>query len=157
MLLAKKEKYAGFGIKGLTKRFTQAALSGNLKNIRYFLLVEKLDIHFNNDFVFRMACKKGYLEVVRYVLTSEELTEHCDIHSQVDLGFRKACEFGQLSIVQYLTTSSELKEHANVYAKDNIALTLAKTNGNQELQKYLLYFKLDQKFEQKFTIPKIKL
>ena len=151
MLLTKKEKYAKFGLKGLYKRFKLAALSGDLNNIRYFLLVEKLDIHYHNDFVFRIACKKGYLPVVNYLLTSEELTEHSDIHANNELGLRKACEFGHLEVVKYLTMSPDLKEQANIEAINDSVMKTVKTHKNPALEQFLLYFKLDQKLAPKLN------
>lgn len=151
MLMEKKAKYAQFGLKGLNKRFKLAALSGDLNQIRYFLLVEKLDIHYQNDFVFRMACKKGYLEVIKYLLTSEELTEHSDIHANNELGLRKACEFGHLEIIQYLTISPELTEHANVDCVDNLLIKTVKYKKYQEVENFLLYFQLNKKLPPKLS------
>lgn len=157
MDLNKKQKYANFGLKGLNKRFKLAALSGDLQNIQYFLLIEKLDIHFDNDFVFRIACKKGYLHILQYILTSEALTEHANIHVSNDIGFRKACMFGHLEVVKYLTTSNELTDHANVYAHNNEGLQMAQQNNNKELEKFLLFFKLDQLLIHNPSTPRIKI
>ena len=55
------------------------------------------------------ACNKGHLDVVRYLLTSDELKEHADIHAENDYGFRWACINGNLEVVNYLLTSEELK------------------------------------------------
>lgn len=149
--MIKKEKYAKFGQKGLYKRFKIAALAGDLNNIRYFLLVENLDIHYHNDFVFRIACKKGYLHVVKYLLTSEDLTEHADIHANNELGLRKACEGGHLEVVKYLTISPDLKNHANIDSVDKLLLKTVQAHKYQELEKFLLYFKLENKLPPKLT------
>ena len=56
------------------------------------------------------ACKNDDLDIVKYLLTSPELTEHADIHASNNLGFIKACFYGHLEVVKYLLTSHELKE-----------------------------------------------
>ena len=101
-----KDKYQSFGIKGLTKRFRLACLSGHLDIMHYMLtssdLKQNIDIHTGEDFAFRMACKKGYLEVVQYLLESPELKEHADLHVYKDIAFRQASENGHSDIYKYL-------------------------------------------------------
>ena len=43
----------------------------------------------NDQFI--NACKNDNLDIVKYLLTSSELTEHADIHAADDLGFIVAC------------------------------------------------------------------
>lgn len=43
--LERKEKYNSFGIKAINKIFKNAVMSGQLNAVRYFLLVEKVNIH----------------------------------------------------------------------------------------------------------------
>jgi hypothetical protein len=97
-----KDKYQSFGIKGLTKRFRLACLSGRLDIMHYMLtsneLKQNIDIHTGEDFALRMACKKGYLEVAQYLLESPELKEHADIHVYKDIAFRQASENGHSDI-----------------------------------------------------------
>ena len=88
--------------------------------------------------VFIDSCENGHLEVVKYLLTSPELTEHADIHAQDDLGFRLACANGHLEIVKYLLTSADLKEHANIHAQDDLGFRWACFYGHLELVKYLI-------------------
>jgi ankyrin repeat protein len=101
-----KDKYQSFGIKGLTKRFRLACLSGRLDIMHYMLtsneLKQNIDIHTGEDFALRMACKKGYLEVAQYLLESPELKEHADIHVYKDIAFRQASENGHSDIYKYL-------------------------------------------------------
>ena len=44
--------------------------------------------------VFIDSCENGYLEVVKYLLTSPDLKEHANIHADNDYGFRWACARG---------------------------------------------------------------
>ena len=84
------------------------------------------------------ACENGRLEVVKYLLTSPELTEHADIHTENDLGFRLACEEGRLEVVKYLLASDELTEHADIHAENDRGFRSACYKGRLEVVKYLL-------------------
>ena len=88
--------------------------------------------------VFIDSCENGYLEVVKYLLTSPELKEHADIHANNDSGFRLACEKGHLEIVKYLLTSADLIQHANIHANNDYGFRSACANGDLEIVKYLL-------------------
>lgn len=84
-----------------------------------------------------LACEKGWIEEVIYLLTSDELLLHSYINNE-GYPLKKACQFGHLEIVKYLLTSPDLKEHANIIVKDNMALNLACQNGHLDVVKYLL-------------------
>ncbi len=87
---------------------------------------------------FLKACEMGNLDLVRYVLTSPELTEHADINVHEDLGLQRACKFGHLKIVKYLLTSKQLKKHADIHNEKGLALRWACTYGQLDVVKYLL-------------------
>ena len=84
------------------------------------------------------ACENGQLEVVKYLLTSAELTEHADIHAQNDSGFSWACAQGHLEVVKYLLTSPELTEHADIHAGNDEGFKWACRYGHLEVIKYLI-------------------
>ena len=84
------------------------------------------------------ACKNDDLDIVKYLLTSAELTEHADIHSRNDLGFIWACAQGHLELVKYLLTSPELTEHADIHADNDYGFIKACFYGYLEIVKYLL-------------------
>ena len=56
------------------------------------------------------ACRDGHLEVVKYLLTSAELTEHADIHYQDDLGFIWACLNRRLEVIKYLIIDMNIEK-----------------------------------------------
>ena len=97
------------------------------------------------------VCAQGHLEVVKYLLTSPELTEHADIHAKYDLGFRGACENGRLEVVKYLLTSPELTEHVDIHAKDDLGFRSACYEGRLEVIKYLI---IDMNIEKTIHIEK---
>ena len=88
--------------------------------------------------VFIDSCENGYLEVVKYLLTSPDLKEHADIHANNDYGFRLACQNGHLEIVKYLLTSADLKEHADIHAQDDNGFRWACEKGHLEIVKFLI-------------------
>ena len=67
--------------------------------------------------VFIDSCENGYLEVVKYLLTSPDLKEHDDN----DSGFRWACANGHLEIVKFLILdmSIEKTKHIEDYLNKN--------------------------------------
>ena len=71
--------------------------------------------------VFIDSCENGYLEVVKYLLTSPNLKEHADIHADNDSGFSLACANGQLEIVKFLILdmSIEKTKHIEDYLNKN--------------------------------------
>lgn len=124
-----KEKYQSFGIKGLTKRFRLACLSGRLDIIHYMLtsndLKQNIDIHTGDDFAFRMACKKGYVEVAKYLLESVELKEHANINIYKDIVFRQAAENRHSEIFKYLSTYTlkvQLEKELKINEPKNIIM-----------------------------------
>ena len=84
------------------------------------------------------ACKNDDLDIVKYLLTSPELTEHADIHAKYDLGFIWACREGHLEVFKYLLTSADLKDHADIHASNNLGFRWACDQGHLEVIKYLI-------------------
>ena len=90
----------------------------------------------NEGFIW--ACKNDDLEIVKYLLTSPELTEHADIHARNDFGFIGACRKGQLDFVKYLLASDELTEHADIHAENDLGFRSTCYQGHLEVVKYLI-------------------
>ncbi len=86
-----------------------------------------------ND-AFIVACKDGDLDIIRYLLTSDDLAKNVNINT----GFRMACEYGHLPIVKYLLTSKELKNHADIHTNDDGAYQWTCRHGDVEVVRYLL-------------------
>lgn len=90
------------------------------------------------------ACRSGNLEMVKYLLTSNNLENKPNINytNEYDKSaLILACRYGNIRVVEYLLTSLELKEHSNLYYKnknDWNALMYAFDCQNFEIIKYLL-------------------
>ena len=108
-----------------------------MKNKEFYKKYQNYSLY-EIDTEFINACKKGNLEVVKYLLTSTELKDNADIHVDNDYGFRFACYYGKLEVVRYLLTSTDLKEHADIHANNDLGFTNACYNGYLEIIKYLL-------------------
>ena len=73
----------------------------------------------NEQFI--AACRDGNLDIVKYLLTSSELTEHADIHAKDDLGFIGACRNGRLEVVKCLIIDMVIQKtkHIEKYLNEN--------------------------------------
>ena len=90
----------------------------------------------NEQFI--ASCQNNDLDIVQFLLTSLELTEHADIHAENDRGFRNACLYGRLEVVKYLLTSAELNEHVDIHAENDRGFIWACAQGQLKVVKYLL-------------------
>ena len=86
----------------------------------------------NDEFI--DACRKGQLDVVKYLLASDQLNEHADIHKADDLGFICACEQGHLEVVKYLIIDM------NIDKTKHIAKYLNENKDNENVQQAIELF-----------------
>jgi hypothetical protein len=82
-------------------RFLKACKNGDITTLKS-LDYSKIDIHAYNEHAFQHACSNGHLNIVKFLLSSEETHRHINIHADDELAFRLACENGHLPIVKYL-------------------------------------------------------
>lgn len=92
---------------------------------------------------FSIACKKGYLEVIRELIKEEYLMGLEDqIRAAHSWGFVVACEHGHLDIVKFLTQSQEMKDLGLKWVRgddyDQWGFEHACEQGHLETVKYLL-------------------
>lgn len=93
------------------------------------------------------ACENGDLELVRYLLTSDDLVTHANVHGQYcnifheysESPLKNAVKYGSKELIDYLCTSKELVEHADIlYNNDEILYTIA-TQEKVDMIQYLMY------------------
>ena len=119
------------------KRFAMnCVFHGNLEMLRYLFthyefdrgdnppilnefpkIGEVIEVDCGTNELLNWACRRGFLEIVKYLLTSPEVKHHADIHRYSDEPIKSACIFGHLDIVKYLLESPDLEDHANIYAE----------------------------------------
>jgi hypothetical protein len=66
-----------------------------------------VDIHANNDYVFRYACHRGHLSVAQWLYDLGGV----DIHVEDDFAFREACVSGHLPVAQWLYSMGGISYH----------------------------------------------
>lgn len=87
-----------------------------------------------------IACQEGHLDIVKYLLTSPELTEHADInHKDSDdwNALSLAIFYGHLEIANYLLQNPKIKIYINNKNKID-PIILACQEGQLEILQYLL-------------------
>jgi len=69
------------------------------------------------------ACESKNMELVKYLLTSPELSKHADIHTwcrgENGSPLRMAFSKKYFDLAKYLLTSPDLKEHANIHVAND--------------------------------------
>jgi ankyrin repeat protein len=99
---------------------------GDLKLVKS--LVEKgIDVHIENDYLFRYACQNGHLEIVKFVTDMG-----VDI-SNLNTGFCWASQMGRFKIVKFL-----FEKGADIHAEDDYAIRFTPEQGHFEIVKFLL-------------------
>lgn len=130
----------------LNKQLLNACNKGNLAYIKKIAGREDIDLDYRNDYGYTAltyACLYNHLDIVQYLLSSQDLTHHANINKTCTQGrtpLMYACSNGYLDIVKYLTSSPELKEVANLYHKRNRlnALMCALVKSHYEVARYLI-------------------
>ncbi len=86
----------------------------------------------------KCASNFGWIDFVRFFLTSEEFPIKANIHAENDDALFRACYRGHLNVVDYLLTSDELKEKADILARNGNCFVYACENGHLPVVQFLL-------------------
>ncbi len=120
----------------LGEELTNACRNGDLDSVKT-ILKAGADIHYNEDEAVIFACQAENFELVKYLLSSKELKEHCSVHAGYDRAYRKACEMGNLEMVKFTLSSPDLKEHSPANACYGEGFEKAFYNGHMDVMVYL--------------------
>lgn len=137
-------KYDEYNVTQLHTAIAVAISKGSLADIKYIFTSpfvenrDKINIHLNKETFLEEACTYGHLDIVKYLLTSPDLKEHCDITANSHYCFQQACQNGHIEVVKYMACSPELKIHSDITASNNLALQNACCKNHVEIVSYLL-------------------
>jgi hypothetical protein len=82
-------------------------------NVPIFIEQEELDASLCK------ACQFNDLEQVKYLLTSNELSQHADISCCKNAPLRNACSGGYIDIINYLLFSPDLNRHSSIHENND--------------------------------------
>ena len=68
---------------------------------------ENIDVHFDNEYIFRYACINGHLKLLKWFIELTIKDTSIDIHINDEDGFVNACICGHLHIMKYLFRLSQ--------------------------------------------------
>lgn len=89
------------------------------------------------------ACEASNMDLIKYLLTSPDLTRHADIntrsHGEKGLPLRDAFYRKDFDLAKYLLTSPDLKEHADIHIADDDIFRAAFFRKNIDTLEYLIF------------------
>lgn len=115
---------------------------------KYILNKYSIDVHFHNDYPFRLSCIGGNLKLVEWHYSLIENKKNLYIS---EWGFSWACEHGRLEIAQYLYSLNEI----NIRIHNDYAFRYSCKNRHSNIIKWLCTICDDYKFKYIFPIPEI--
>jgi hypothetical protein len=128
---------------------------GNLELIKWlFTLDNKPDIHYQDDFPFRIVCSKNYFDIAKFLIT---LDDKPDIHARNDEAFRMICFNNNIDFAKWMFN---LDNKPNIRENDDEAFITACTKNYIELSiwlsnlcdKYYIIIENDNKIISKWYI-----
>lgn len=108
-------------------------LNEDVVNLDILLRQNNIDIHYNNEFLSRYACKYGSLNILKYLL---EHYPDINIHAGNNDSIKQACVHNRVNIVEYLLYNFE---SINVHTENEILFKTACMYGSLDVVKYLIY------------------
>jgi len=125
----------------LNIRFEDACRHGNFETVTLISktnLLNFIDFEYKDDNGLMLACEYGHLNIVKFLLTTEDLKHKVDIHSNEEHALIRAAKYNHLEIVKFLLTSPELSEHCDIHKNNDLALRYACRKGYIDIVKYLI-------------------
>lgn len=103
----------------LNKQLAKTCQNANFTQVKESLKLQpngvKADIHDDDEYALRWACKAGSLEIVQYLLESTEITEHATLfqlnvkNDLANYAFVWACKSTNLELIRYLIKRPDFK------------------------------------------------
>ena len=134
----------------MDKEFIKLCKDGKINELeKYYSEHQNINIHANNEVVFRWSCKNGRLELAKWLIeVSQTKNEYVktgliNIHANMEDSFRWSCRYGHLEVAKWLIELSQThKEYMklgliNIHAKDDYAFRYSSENGHIEVTTWL--------------------
>lgn len=116
--------------------FLNACEAGNLSVVSNILTQTSINIQENNNEALFLAFKSGNDELVKYMLTSDELTTHADAKAKDSELLFKAGKYARIDLIEYLLNTPEL--NLDIHVREDQLFVNACENEKFELIKFLL-------------------
>jgi hypothetical protein len=103
--------------------------TGQLEKIKELYNLGYIDIHKNNDYIFRYCCSNGYIKVAKWLISLGGI----DIHKNNNDIFRNTCENGHLKVAKWLYSLGGIDIHID----DDDIIKWCCWNGRLKVAKWL--------------------
>lgn len=120
------------------EELVNASKEQDFEKIKKLLINGLADIHYKNDWILQEACYNGNLDLVKFLLTSEDLKEKANIHAEGDSPLLHACKERKYDVLVFLLASEDLKEKADIHAQEDYVFELAVKNDDSDIVRFLL-------------------
>lgn len=78
--------------------------------VKFFIKERDLDIGYNDHMLLKVCCQNGFIELVKYLLTSPDLTIHSDIYADNCSAFKKAYNHRKMDLINYLVFDYKIEK-----------------------------------------------
>jgi Ankyrin repeats (3 copies) len=116
--------------------FLNACEAGNVSVVSNILTQTSINIQENDNEALFLAFKSGNDDLVKYMLTSDELITHADPHAKNDELLMMAGKYRRIDLIEYLLNTPEL--NISIHTQDDQLFVNACDNDNFELVQFLL-------------------
>lgn len=97
-----------------------------------------INIHNNNNFLFKSACKHGDLETIKHLVQICEKDKLASmIHNSNDIGFYLACQKGHLIIIKYLIHLCKERNLGDINIDEKEIYQIVYAEGNDDILYWL--------------------
>lgn len=99
--------------------------------IKWLALLPEVNVHVDNDFVFRFLCTYGILSLAKWFEKHFDI----DIHAEEEEAFREACTGGHFETAKWLVSLGEI----DIHAVEDEAFVMSCVYGYLEIAQWLFF------------------